>query len=87
MTDSITASAANRGYDPYDSSSTRNQRLDAVDFTDLRHASHVEQARLVLIRARRAMGHDLCGHSVTDLLADNFPWKLEECASIAREIA
>lgn len=86
MTDS-TAFAADRGYDPYDSSSTRNARPDSIEIADLRHASRVEQARLVLARARRAMGHDLCGHSITDLLADNFPWKLDECRRIAREVA
>lgn len=36
MSDSITTtSAANRGYDPYDSSSTRNQRLDTLDIPTL----------------------------------------------------
>jgi hypothetical protein len=91
MTDSIHASADNLGYDPYDSSSTRNARIDLIDPPATLPIANIdskrEQARLVLARARRALGHDLCGHSITDLLADNFPWKLDECRAIALEIA
>lgn len=51
------------------------------------HDLKVELARGVLSRARAAMGHDLFGFSVVDLLADNFPWSLEQCRQIARDLS
>lgn len=33
--------------------------------------------------ARRALGPNLGGHSLVDLLADNFPWPLARCREIA----
>lgn len=51
------------------------------------HDQKLEQAREKLAAARADLGHDLAGYSITDLLADNFPWSLEQCRQIARELA
>ncbi len=50
------------------------------------HDSKVAQARAVLARARKELGHEIAGHSIVDLLADNFPWSLEQCRQIAQEL-
>lgn len=88
MTDSIHAYL---GYDPYDSTISPHTRINLIESPATLPIANIdskrEQARLVLARARRALGHNLDGCSVTDLLADNFPWKLEECRQIALEIA
>lgn len=49
-------------------------------------ALKLEQARVVLTKAQNALGADLRGHSVTDLLADNFDWPLDECRNIANQL-
>lgn len=67
----------------YAHDATRDERHAAAQAN---HDSKVEQARLVLERARHQLGHDLGGFSVIDLLADNFPWSLEQCRQIAQEI-
>lgn len=51
------------------------------------HDAKLDAAREVLSSARADLGHDLAGFSITDLLADNFPWSLEQCRQIARELA
>lgn len=42
-----------------------------------------EQARLLIENARRDLGHDLGGHSVLDLLADNFTGQLDDLRLLA----
>jgi len=37
-----------------------------------------DEARAIIARARRALGHDLRGSSLVDLLADNLPLPLDE---------
>jgi hypothetical protein len=43
------------------------------------HFAKLEQAVAKLAAARASLGPDLGGYSITDLLADNFPWSLEQC--------
>lgn len=50
------------------------------------HDAKVEAARECLEEARAKLGRELAGHSVVDLLADNFPWSLEQCRQVARDL-
>lgn len=50
------------------------------------HDSKCEQARVVYEKAKRDLGSDLAGYSLVDLLADNFPWSLEQCRQIAQAV-
>ncbi len=61
-------------------------QVDLHEAAQANNDSKVDQARAVLADARRELGLNLCGCSIVDLLADNFPWSLEQCRQIAQEL-